>query len=211
MRNKCILFVGRIEKCHRLDLWVPFCEKNDFDVYVVSYANSIKESNDYVELLESSFGERLKKVYIDRTVVDKLEYNNWNIDKRTIQHYRMWDFFMKTPVLNSYSYVAKSRLDLIIPTTDLHDVSENSILLPFYKNHPYGLVYSDQFAYGDVRIMKKYFTMWETIPEYSPYKDKESMRLSFYNKYSPETMVTDFIKNNNIKTVNYFDNPELQR
>jgi hypothetical protein len=207
MRNKAIVFVGHLNSS-RWDIWIPFCEKYDLDVYIISYAESKDEANMYIKMIKKKFTFRLKAYYIDRSVVNNLEYNTWSIHPRSIQFWRLWDFYMKHPILYTYNYLLKARLDLILPEWELPDnIASNTIYVPKYVNHPYGLTWSDQLAYGDRDVMKKYCTIWEQLPP-EPFEFTYNI---FFHEYSPESMVQTLFKQQNLNVIACFDKWELSR
>lgn len=199
--KKIILFVGRVDNAF-WDLWLPFCEKHDLDIGIISYTKTRGEARDIISTIKNRFKSRLKFYYVDCTVVDRLEYNGWKIHTRTMQFWRLWDFYMKHPEIYSYDVLIKSRLDIPIPENLImaKPIQKNTLYLPEYHNHPFGLKYTDQFAYGDRNIMEKYCKIWEEIPNDIEEISDNNMECLFFSKYSGESLVTTFIQKNKVKT-----------
>lgn len=205
MRNRAVIFVGRLDKS-MWDIWVPFCHTHDLDVYVTSYANTREDAVKYARILKEKFGSRLRAYHINRA--KSIEYNGWTIHPRTVQHWRLWDFYMKHPILQTYSGLLKARLDMILPDWKLPAVEPNTINAPRYIDHPFGLIWSDQLAYGGHDVMKKYCMMWDQLPDEPPNEDHSQL---FFTDYSPESMVRRLFDTEKFRVVSCFDNWELNR
>lgn len=199
--KRAIIFVGRVENAF-WEQWVPFCEKHDLDVYLVSYAKTREYFQKLLGEVKNRFGNRLKKYYVDRTTVDSLEYNNWKIHTRTIQFWRLWDFYMKNICLRNYDVLVKARFDTPIPQGLVipEKVEKNTLYVPEYKKHPFGLSYTDQIAFGDKTVMEKYCRLWEMLPsDIEGISDGEMQNL-FFGELSGESLVISLIEKSKVKT-----------
>jgi hypothetical protein len=208
MRKKAIIFVGRLDVSD-WDNWVKFCQENDLDVYVISYTFSKDEAKEYINLLKLKFTHFLRKYHIERTVVDRLEYNTWSVHPRSIQFWRLWDFYTKTPQLAVYDILIKARLDLILPLNwKLPEIIPlQTIFIPRYIDHPYGLIWSDQLAIGHRETMKKYCLIWSMLPTEPPIDDNQI----FFAQYSPESLVATMLERENVTVEECFHSWELKR
>lgn len=212
MRDKAVIFIGRIDTA-MWEYWFPFCKKHDLDVYVVTYANNKEECEKYTQTIINNFGSYLCGYHIERTVLGKLEFNGWTIHPRAIQLWRMWDYYMKHPVLASYPCLLKARLDVIPPNNwELPQVKNNTIYIPKYTNHMFGLLWSDQIAYGNAKVMEKYCRMWERLPlEPPPDTNWYLMDQLFFHNFSPETFVQVLLDTEKFDIVPCFDSWEINR